>query len=82
MPTHSIVRNPATLGAIIFQARTHAGMSQQRLAETLGVSKQLVWDVENGHSTKAVDRLFAILEELGVTLSATVPDPSAKATEP
>lgn len=78
MPTHSTVRNAATLGALVFQARTHAGISQQHLAERLGVSKQLVWDVENGRSTKAVDRLFALLRELDVTLTATVPDPASE----
>lgn len=75
MPIQSTVRNAANLGGVVYQARIHAGLSQQRLAEQLGVSKQLVWDLENGHATKAIERLFDALTELGITLTATIPDP-------
>lgn len=72
MQVSGIVRNPAALGTIIYQARIESDLSQSALARKLGVSKQLVWDAENGHPTKAVERLFALLSELGVTLTATL----------
>lgn len=77
METTANVKNTAALGAVLYQARIHADISQSELAARLGVSKQLVWDAENGRSTKAVERLFDTLRELGVTLIATVPPPAS-----
>lgn len=76
MPITSAPRNAAMLGAVIYQARQYAGLTQEQLAARLGVSKQLVWDAENGRATKAIDRLFRIFDELDVTLTATIPERS------
>lgn len=76
MEIRSTVRNPEALGAVVRQARMAAGLTQQELAQRLGMPKQMMWNLENGRSTKAIDRLFAVLRETGVTLHALHEEPT------
>ncbi len=61
--THSITELP--LGLI--QARIVQGLTQEQLAEKLGVSKQLVQrDEENFYASASLQRLAKVAEVLGV----------------
>lgn len=62
-------------------ARRLAGLSQQQLAEHLGVSFQAVQKYENGENRLSAGRLVKSAQVLGVTLSFFARDESARAGE-
>lgn len=51
------------------EARTKAGLSQQGLAERLGVSRQTINAIENGDYNPTVRLCVGICRALGVTLN-------------
>lgn len=51
------------------EARTKAGLSQQGLADRLGVSRQTVNAIENGDYNPTVRLCVGICKALGVTLN-------------
>jgi transcriptional regulator with XRE-family HTH domain len=71
------VRNAASLGRILAQARQAHGWSQRDLAARLGTSQRYVWEMEAGKPSIYTDRLFAAMRATGMKLTATiqVPDP-------
>ncbi len=58
-----------SLGERIKERRTGAGMSQEKLAELLGVSRQAVTKWEAGQSAPSSDNLFRLAEVLGCPVS-------------
>ena len=64
------INNPFTLGQVIQQSRMQQGISQRDLAKILGINQKWVWEMEQGKPGVLMDRLFKILKETGVTLSA------------
>ena len=57
-----------TLGERIKNERTKAKMSQEKLAELVGVSRQAVTKWEAGQSSPSTENLFRIAEVLGTTV--------------
>lgn len=51
------------------EARTRAGLSQQGLAQRLGVSRQTINAIENGDYNPTVRLCVGICRALGVTLN-------------
>jgi transcriptional regulator with XRE-family HTH domain len=49
--------------------RRAAGLTQERVALAAGLDRSFYVDVENGHHSLAVDRLFAVADALGVAAS-------------
>jgi HTH-type transcriptional regulator/antitoxin HipB len=66
------VTSPKSLGRILQQARLLNGMSQRELAERLDTSQRYVWEIEAGKPSIFMDRLFALMRETGVELTATI----------
>ena len=64
------IKNPYTLGQVIQQSRMQQSLSQRELANMLDISQKWIWEMEQGKPGLLMDRLFAILEKIGVTLSA------------
>jgi len=64
------IKNSFTLGHVIQQSRMQQGISQRDLAKMLGINQKWVWEMEQGKPGILMDRLFRILKETGVTLSA------------
>ena len=60
-------RRRRELGHTLRAQRHAAGLTQERLAQDAGLDRSFYVDVENGHHSLAVDRLFAIADALGVT---------------
>jgi ribosome-binding protein aMBF1 (putative translation factor) len=58
------------IGARIRERRHALGMSQEALADTLGISFQQVQKYENGTNRVSAARLFAICKALNVSLSS------------
>lgn len=65
------VREAGELGALIRQARSARGMTQQELAEHLGVHRRYVSALENGHDTIALRRLLLALDVLDLQVQVT-----------
>ena len=62
------VRDPAAIGAWIRDARFRLGMTQEGLAEAIGVDRQYVSELERGKETEHLVRLFDAFRVLGITM--------------
>ena len=59
-------RRVEDVGEFVSAVRRGAGLTQAQLAERAGVGRRFVNELETGHSTLFVDRLAAVLRELGI----------------
>lgn len=82
MTPESIIETPADAGAIVRARRTARGLSQQTLAETAGVSRKFLIDLEAGHDRAELGKTLAVMAALGLTLSATDPLPRGTDRDP
>ena len=64
------IRDSYTLGQVLQQSRMQQGLSQRGLAKLLGINQKWIWEMEQGKPGLLMDRLFAVMEETGVTLLA------------
>lgn len=67
-PIWARVNGPGELGAFVREVRERAELTQEQLAENIGVDRRYVYQVESGQSTLYALRLFALLRELDVEL--------------
>lgn len=68
------VASPQALGRLLQQARLARGLSQQQVAQELGISQSYVSELESGKSSLALTRIFEIMRLTGMTLRAQVPE--------
>ena len=66
------IKNPKDLGEILQQGRLLHGLTQQELADKMGISQAYIWQIESGLSTKYAERLFGLLRESGIRLRAEI----------
>jgi len=66
------ITGPESLGRMLQQARLLSGLSQRQIADRLETSQRYIWEMESGKPSIYTDRLFAIMRETGMTLSATI----------
>ena len=71
------VANAESLGRILQQARLLKGLSQRELAQRLGTTQRYIWEIEAGKPSIFMERLFAMMGEIDVELSATIKAPEA-----
>jgi y4mF family transcriptional regulator len=64
------VRTPSELGALIRDHRTRHKLDQKSLAETVGVSRQWIVDIEKGKAGAPLGLVLRTLEALGIVLDA------------
>lgn len=69
------VTSAESLGRILQQARLLRGLSQRELAERLGTTQRYIWEIEAGKPSIFMERLFAMMREIDVELSATIKSP-------
>src|SRR5665647_723210 len=65
------IRRAAELGAFIMTVRRARGLSQDELAERLGVSRVWIGQVERGKASPRLDLIRRALNELEITLSVS-----------
>lgn len=72
----AIARSPQALGRALSQARTARGLTQEDLAEALGISRQYVVGIESGNPNLYAARLFEVIRELGghIEFHTEIPD--------
>ena len=64
------LRSAADLGLAVQQARLAEGISQTALADRLGISQRSISEIESGRTTIQLRRLFELMRETGVELTA------------
>lgn len=67
------VRSAAELGRFLRQARERAGISQEALADELGIDRKYLYRIESGQPTRYTQRLFALTRMLGVRITVDQP---------
>lgn len=71
MQTRSTVRSPLALGHELARLRFDRGLTQEELAERLGISRRYIYELENGKPNLFATRLFELLRELGAQIEVT-----------
>lgn len=66
----AVVRDAASLGAVVRTARHVAGFSQQDFADLAGVGRRFVSELENGKPTLELGKVIACCKALGIDLVA------------
>lgn len=69
-----VVRHPRDLGLAIASARTARGLTQQQLADSLGLDRTYLARMETGLTTALLERLLRALRRLGAEVIVTFPD--------
>lgn len=70
------------LGEKLYQLRRSRGLSQEQLAERIGVSRQTISKWEGGLSTPDLEKLIALADCFAVSLDSLVREEVAPAPEP
>jgi HTH-type transcriptional regulator/antitoxin HipB len=68
-PLSMPVTGPESLGRLIQQARLSSSMTQDELAEQLGISQRAVTEIETGKATIQTRRIFEMLRATGANLT-------------
>ncbi len=63
------IYTPASLGDAIRHYRMEAGQTQAQLAETAGLQRSYLSELENGKETEQLKRAFRLLRQLGVRMT-------------
>ena len=71
------IRRTEDLAALLRSARRDRGLSQQALAERLGVSRKWVSEFELGNSSAEIGLVLRALNELQIAVAATIGQPTA-----
>lgn len=70
MKSWGYIRSPEDLGRFVANARADRGVTQQELADWLGVNRRYVSEIENGKPGLYTQRLFQAMRFLGIDLKA------------
>jgi y4mF family transcriptional regulator len=62
-----------TIGKTIREHRKKSGLSQQALAEMVGVGKTVIYDLEKGKDTVKLSTLLRILQGLNISVRLESP---------
>ena len=81
MQTRTVVRSPEALGQALARVRYEVGLTQDDLAEALGITRRYIYAMESGQPTLFAVRLFEILRELGAHLELVASGEEAEAGE-
>ncbi|MFG2638560.1 helix-turn-helix domain-containing protein [Streptomyces sp. NPDC048362] len=71
-PPDWVLARRRLVGDRIRDARLHANLTQERLAERAGMDRQAVNRIEQGHQSPILDNLFRIADALNVPLADLV----------
>lgn len=61
------------IGQMVYHHRKKLGLSRQALAETAGVGKTVIFDIENGKATVKLQTLIKIFKILDIQLVFRTP---------
>jgi HTH-type transcriptional regulator / antitoxin HipB len=64
------VEKPEDLGRFVTRIRRDAGLTQQQLADLLGISQRYLSELESGKPKRIDNNYFVVLRKLGISLTA------------
>ncbi|MFQ4149408.1 helix-turn-helix domain-containing protein [Arthrobacter sp. LAPM80] len=76
------IDTPAAAGALIRAQRMNHSLTQQALADTAGVSRKFLIDLEAGHERAELGKTLAVLAALGLSLSPATSMPRGSDYDP
>lgn len=76
------VRSARALGKELAQLRFERGLTQEELADQLGLTRRYVYELETGKPNLLTTRLFELLRELGAHLEVVEDGPRRAASVP
>ncbi|MBC7462477.1 MAG: helix-turn-helix transcriptional regulator [Thermoleophilia bacterium] len=68
------IYNPQGIGAALRHFREEAGLTQEQLAERLGLTRFYVARLESGAVSEQVERIVALFEVLGARMTVAKAD--------
>lgn len=77
-----LVKNPVQLGAAIRGTRTALNLPAADLAALAGTSAVLLRRLEQGNATTALQKLFTVLNELGIEMHLQLPPEASRVDIP
>ena len=63
-----VLDSPSALAPLVQTLRQARGLSQSELARQCGVGRRFIYDLERGKPTLRLDKVYAVLRVLGVSL--------------
>lgn len=69
-----IIRSSRDLGQLISAVRRHRGLTQQQVADVLGMTQAWVSRVEQGKQRAWVGQVLRLMAYLGIVLNCTIQD--------
>ena len=72
---------PVTLGERIRERRTACGLSQEKAAELVGVSRQAVTKWERGQAAPSTENLFKLAQVFGTTVDLLLEEGTSEGAE-
>ncbi|MGE0025587.1 MAG: helix-turn-helix transcriptional regulator [Thermoleophilia bacterium] len=63
-PASFRIYNASSFGAAVREFRKQRGLTQQELADRVGVTRRYIVALENGERTEALQRLVSVLQAL------------------
>ena len=76
VPNRVTVRSPQALGQELARLRFDCGLTQEELAEELGLNRRYIYELESGRPNLLATRLFELLRELGAHLEVVADHPT------
>ena len=67
------MRAGADLGRAIAEIRRSAGMTQEQLAESSGLTRTYLSHLESGRSGRLLEHMLRVLRRMGATVTVTWP---------
>jgi y4mF family transcriptional regulator len=64
-------QTPKTIGEIVKSTRKTLGVTQRNLALTSGTGLRFIIELEKGKPTCRLDKVLAVLQTLGITITLT-----------
>lgn len=76
------LQNPSNLARLVRNARTQLGLTQQDVADAVGITRQSLARLERGNCGISVGTVIVILDHLGIQLEAIPIAPTAAMPSP
>lgn len=82
MESRVVARSQTALGRELARLRYERGLTQEELADALGVTRRYIYELETARPNLFATRLFELLRELGAHLEVVSTPDSSLSTDP
>lgn len=82
MESRVVARSQTALGKELARLRFERGLTQEELADALGITRRYIYELETARPNLFATRLFELLRELGAHLEVISQPASVPTTDP